>query len=63
MLLTDASGPEQPDVDRLLDQVSRLSERQVHMCGPQPLLTVISRALRRRGVSAAAVPFESFRFR
>ncbi|MCB1967269.1 ferric reductase-like transmembrane domain-containing protein [Accumulibacter sp.] len=63
VLLTDASGPEQPDVDRLLDQVSRLGERQVHMCGPQPLLAEISRALRRRGVSTAAVHFESFRFR
>ncbi|RDE49625.1 MAG: oxidoreductase [Candidatus Accumulibacter meliphilus] len=63
VLLTDASGSGLPDVDRLLAQVSRLRERQVHMCGPQPLLATLTAALRQRGVSAAAIHFESFDFR
>lgn len=63
VLLTDASGSRLPDIDGLLDQVLQLRERQVHMCGPQPLLAAITLALRQRGVGAAAIHFESFDFR
>ncbi len=62
-LLSDASGESLPDFERLLQQVSRLGEREVHLCGPQPLLAAISAALRQRGVGAAAIHFESFDFR
>lgn len=62
-LITDASGAAPPDIDRLLDRVSRLGERQVHMCGPPALLAALTTALRRRGVAAAAIHFESFDFR
>lgn len=62
-LLADASGEALPDVDRLLASVSRLGERQVHLCGPQALLAAFTTALRQRGVAAAAIHFESFDFR
>lgn len=62
-LLTDASGDQAPDVDRLLQQVSRLNDRQVHMCGPPPLLATIGTALRQRGVASVAIHFETFDFR
>ena len=62
-LLGDASGEGLPDIEQLLEQVSRLREREVHLCGPQPLLAAISAALRQRGVSSAAIHFERFDFR
>ena len=62
-LLSDASGEALPDFDHLLEQVPGLGEREVHLCGPQPLLAAISVALRQRGVGAAAIHFESFDFR
>ncbi|HRD93606.1 MAG TPA: ferric reductase-like transmembrane domain-containing protein [Accumulibacter sp.] len=62
-LVIDASDEGPPAVDRLLDEVSRLAERQVQMCGPAALLAALTPALRRRGVADGAIHFESFDFR
>ncbi|WP_291850988.1 ferric reductase-like transmembrane domain-containing protein [Accumulibacter sp.] len=62
-LLSEACGNQDPDVDRLLGQVSRLSEREVQMCGPPPMLATLIAALYRRGIPSASIHFESFDFR
>lgn len=62
-LLARASGPDLPDVDALLAEVDRLAERQVHVCGPAPLLNALRPRLQARGVAPGRIHFESFDFR
>ena len=62
-LLARETGPDAPDLKPLLSAVDRIGERQVQVCGPAPLLARLRGALQSRGVSPAAIHFESFDFR
>lgn len=62
-LLGQATGPQPPSLEPLLSAVDRISERQVHVCGPAPLLARLRSSLQALGVHPAAIHFESFDFR
>jgi predicted ferric reductase len=62
-LLAQATGPGLPDLEALLAQVDRLAERQVHVCGPAPLLADLRPRLHAHGVAPGAIRSESFDFR
>ena len=58
-----ASGDSPPDLSPLLAAVPGLAGREAWLCGPPGLNAAASRALRRAGVPAEAIHFESFEFR
>jgi predicted ferric reductase len=62
-LLGQATGARPPSLEPLLSVVDRIRERQVHVCGPAPLLARVRASLQALGVPPAALHFESFDFR
>ncbi len=62
-LLVQATGEQPPDLAPLLSAVERITERQVHVCGPDPLLARLRDSLRGLGVPPSAIHSESFDFR
>lgn len=62
-LRSQACGEELPALDELLATVSCLAERQVQACGPSGLVEALRESLRRLGLPAASMHFESFDFR
>lgn len=62
-LIKDASKGGQPDCKILLDAVQSVSEREVYICGPKPMLDSFLALLKQQSVSTDAIHFESFDFR
>jgi predicted ferric reductase len=62
-LLAQATGEQPPELGPLLLAVDRIAERQVHVCGPAPLLARLRDSLSGLGVPPAAIHSESFDFR
>lgn len=62
-LLFQAGDSAELALDALLPQVDRLAERQVHVCGPAPLVRALRPRLAKAGVAPGAVQVESFQLR
>lgn len=62
-MLTHASDKGLPDFPVLLDKVSQIAEREVYICGPQPMLDSLMPHLLQRKVPEHAIHFEKFDFR
>lgn len=62
-LLTSASDKGLPDFPTLLDKVSRIAERGVYICGPQPMVDTLLPLLLQRNIPQHAIHFEKFDFR
>ncbi len=62
-LLAQATGPQAADLGPMLSAVDRIAERQVHVCGPAPLLARLRSCLSGLGVPPSAIHSESFDFR
>lgn len=62
-LRTHASGGGQPDFPALLAGISQITEREVNICGPMPMVDALIPHLRECGVAPEAIHFERFDFR
>ncbi|OGS94947.1 MAG: hypothetical protein A3H31_04690 [Gallionellales bacterium RIFCSPLOWO2_02_FULL_57_47] len=62
-LLAEASGRGLPDFPGLLARISQITERDVNICGPMPMVDALMPQLRQLGVAADAIHFERFDFR
>jgi len=58
-----ATGSGLPDFEALLVAVHDLASREVHICGPAPMVNALSPHLQRAGLRANAIHYESFDFR
>ena len=62
-LLADASGKGLPDFPGLLARVGQITNRDVNICGPMPMVDALMPHLRQLGVASDAIHFERFDFR
>jgi len=62
-LLTSASDKEMPDFPLLLGKISNIGEREVFMCGPQPMVDSLLPYLRQNNIPENSIHFEKFDFR
>lgn len=62
-LLADATGSGLPDFPGLLARVSQITNRDVNICGPMPMVDALMPQLRQLGVAPDAIHFERFDFR
>lgn len=62
-LLPHASDKGRPDFAEILSKISRISEREVYICGPLPMVETLMPVLRENGVAASAIHHERFDFR
>lgn len=62
-LLPVETGKGPADFPQLLQQVERLSERAVNICGPAPMVNALMPHLLQQGVASNAIHFERFGFR
>lgn len=58
-----ASDKGRPDFAKILPKISRISEREVYICGPLPMVETLMPFLRKSGVAASAIHHERFDFR
>jgi predicted ferric reductase len=52
-----------PDFPLMLEKISQLGNREIYICGPQPMVDVLLPLLRQYGVSDRAIHYEKFDFR
>ena len=57
------TGKAPADFARLLQQVDRLAQREINICGPAPMVNALLPHLRRRGVDPKMIHYERFDFR
>jgi predicted ferric reductase len=62
-LFAAASGERMPDLTQLLERVPDLQRRQVFVCGPSPMMALVTAELRGRGVPRDSIHCEIFDFR
>lgn len=62
-LLPHPSDKGRPDFTEILSKISHISEREVYICGPLPMVETLMPVLRQYGVVASAIHHERFDFR
>ena len=62
-ILTHASDNGLPEFSVLLDKVSQTANREVYICGPQPMLDSLMPYLLQMNIPDQAIHFEKFDFR
>jgi len=48
---------------RILENIDKLAERQIYLCGPPPFMSKITQWLKEQGIPAQQIHFELFDFR
>lgn len=62
-LLALATGTAPADFERLLNQIDRLAQREINICGPAPMVNALLPRLHQYGVDPKMIHYERFDFR